>query len=39
VFSWSEGVTVYDDAEAAALAAELRAAWPSGKERWPWPSP
>lgn len=28
VFSWSEGVTVYDDAEAAELVARVRAAWP-----------
>jgi diadenosine tetraphosphate (Ap4A) HIT family hydrolase len=29
VFSWSEGVVVYEDAEASSLAAELRAAWPA----------
>jgi diadenosine tetraphosphate (Ap4A) HIT family hydrolase len=29
VLSWSEGVVVYDDVEAAALTAELRACWPS----------
>jgi diadenosine tetraphosphate (Ap4A) HIT family hydrolase len=28
VFSWSEGVTVYDDAEALALVQQLRGAWP-----------
>jgi diadenosine tetraphosphate (Ap4A) HIT family hydrolase len=28
VFSWSSGVLVYDDDEARALAARLRAAWP-----------
>jgi hypothetical protein len=28
VFSWSSGVLVYDDEEARALAARLRAAWP-----------
>jgi len=27
VLSWSEGVTVYDDAEARALVAALRARW------------
>jgi diadenosine tetraphosphate (Ap4A) HIT family hydrolase len=27
VFSWSEGVVVYDDGEAAQLAAELRRTW------------
>jgi ATP adenylyltransferase len=27
VFSWNEGVVVYDDAEAAQLVAELDAAW------------
>lgn len=29
VFSWSSGVLVYDDDEARALSARLRAAWPS----------
>jgi diadenosine tetraphosphate (Ap4A) HIT family hydrolase len=29
VFSWSEGVFVYDAAEAQALAAELRSHWPA----------
>lgn len=29
VFSWSEGVVMYDDVEAATRVAELRAAWPS----------
>jgi diadenosine tetraphosphate (Ap4A) HIT family hydrolase len=29
VFSWSEGVVVYEEEEAVALAAELRAAWPA----------
>ena len=27
VFSWSEGVVVYDDIEAVQLAAELRRKW------------
>jgi diadenosine tetraphosphate (Ap4A) HIT family hydrolase len=27
VLSWSEGVVVYDDAEASALSAQLRADW------------
>lgn len=29
VFSWSSGVLVYEDEEARALAARLRAAWPT----------
>ena len=29
VFSWSDGVVLYDDDEAARLSAELRALWPS----------
>jgi histidine triad (HIT) family protein len=29
VFSWSNGVLVYEDEEARALAANLRAAWPA----------
>ena len=28
VFSWSEGVVMYDDGEAKALVASLRTAWP-----------
>jgi len=29
VLSWSEGIGVYDDAEAAALTQQLRASWPA----------
>jgi diadenosine tetraphosphate (Ap4A) HIT family hydrolase len=31
VFSWSEGVTIYDDAEAQQLVQQLREAWPTSR--------